>query len=134
MQTSQGYTRGAKHACLDATSHRSQDDCLAKHNGGPVHGKPPPKMASQSYSSRHISSDVSVGQCLAAAAAMVSSNPSCNEMPICRRRPEPHIYPLQIIAYCIGRAIYNVHFHPLAKYPGPNLAAITDAWWAYSRY
>ncbi|KAG6361097.1 hypothetical protein INS49_009321 [Diaporthe citri] len=37
-----------------------------------------------------------------------------------------------IIAYCIGRAIYNVHFHPLAKHPGTKLAAITDAWWAYS--
>ncbi|KAK7698287.1 hypothetical protein SLS64_012652 [Diaporthe eres] len=55
-------------------------------------------MASQSYSSRHISSDVSIGQCLAAIATM-------------------------IIAYSIGRTIYNVHFHPLAKYPGPKLAA-----------
>ncbi|KAI7784449.1 hypothetical protein LA080_009948 [Diaporthe eres] len=59
-------------------------------------------MASQSYSSRHISSDVSIGQCLAAMAAMV-------------------------IAYSIGRTIYSVHFHPLAKYPGPKLAAVTDA-------
>ncbi|KEY72631.1 hypothetical protein S7711_06265, partial [Stachybotrys chartarum IBT 7711] len=38
-----------------------------------------------------------------------------------------------IIAYCIGRIIYNLTFHPLAKYPGPKLAAVTDLWWAYMR-
>ena len=27
--------------------------------------------------------------------------------------------------YCIGITIYNVFFHPLAKYPGPLLAKIT---------
>lgn len=41
---------------------------------------------------------------------------------------------MQFVAYCIGKAIYNAHFHPLAKYPGPKLAAISDIWWAYSRY
>ncbi|CAH0021772.1 unnamed protein product, partial [Clonostachys rhizophaga] len=35
-------------------------------------------------------------------------------------------------AYFIGRAIYNLYFHPLSKYPGPKLAAVTDLWWAYA--
>ncbi|CAH0043516.1 unnamed protein product [Clonostachys solani] len=35
-------------------------------------------------------------------------------------------------AYCIGRTIYNLYFHPLSQYPGPKLAAITDLWWAYA--
>ncbi|KAJ5596154.1 hypothetical protein N7450_002612 [Penicillium hetheringtonii] len=30
--------------------------------------------------------------------------------------------------YCIGLIIYNRFFHPLAKYPGPFLASITDIW------
>ncbi|KAH8204264.1 hypothetical protein TruAng_001550 [Truncatella angustata] len=38
-----------------------------------------------------------------------------------------------IIVCCIGRVIYNIKFHPLSKYPGPKLAAITDIWWAYVR-
>lgn len=37
-----------------------------------------------------------------------------------------------IIAYYVGRTIYNLKFHPLSKYPGPKLAAITDLWWAYA--
>lgn len=40
---------------------------------------------------------------------------------------------LQVVAYYTARAIYNVYFHPLAKYPGPRLAAMTDLWWAYAR-
>uniref|UniRef100_A0A8H7KE28 Uncharacterized protein n=1 Tax=Bionectria ochroleuca TaxID=29856 RepID=A0A8H7KE28_BIOOC len=35
-------------------------------------------------------------------------------------------------AYFIGRAIYNLYFHPLSKYPGPKLGAVTDLWWAYA--
>ncbi|KAK6078291.1 cytochrome P450 [Seiridium cupressi] len=38
-----------------------------------------------------------------------------------------------IVAYCIGRVVYNLKFHPLSKYPGPKLAATTDIWWAYVR-
>ncbi|KAI1774114.1 cytochrome P450 [Hypoxylon cercidicola] len=37
-----------------------------------------------------------------------------------------------IIAYCVGRVVYNLKFHPLSKYPGPKIAAITDLWWAYA--
>ncbi|ETS83618.1 hypothetical protein PFICI_05494 [Pestalotiopsis fici W106-1] len=36
------------------------------------------------------------------------------------------------LTYGVSRCIYNVYFHPLAKYPGPKLAAITDLWWAFS--
>ncbi|KAI0543243.1 cytochrome P450 [Xylaria digitata] len=34
--------------------------------------------------------------------------------------------------YCISRVVYNLYFHPLSKYPGPRLAAMTDIWWAYA--
>ncbi|KAM7196181.1 Cytochrome P450 [Rhypophila sp. PSN 637] len=37
-----------------------------------------------------------------------------------------------IIAYFTCRTIYNLYFHPLSKYPGPKLAAITDLWWVYA--
>ncbi|KAH8781168.1 cytochrome P450 [Diaporthe sp. PMI_573] len=37
-----------------------------------------------------------------------------------------------IVAYWVGRGIYNIKFHRLSKYPGPKLAAISDLWWAYA--
>ncbi|KAK3318700.1 cytochrome P450 [Apodospora peruviana] len=35
-----------------------------------------------------------------------------------------------LVSYLALRAIYNVYYHPLSKYPGPKLAAMTDLWWA----
>ncbi|KAI5918478.1 cytochrome P450 [Camillea tinctor] len=35
------------------------------------------------------------------------------------------------IVYFIVRGIYLLRYHPLSKYPGPKIAAVTDAWYAY---
>ncbi|KAI0382376.1 cytochrome P450 [Hypomontagnella monticulosa] len=35
-----------------------------------------------------------------------------------------------VLWFCI-RSIWRLYLHPLAKYPGPRLAAISDAWYAY---
>lgn len=35
------------------------------------------------------------------------------------------------VLYIAGQIIYNYYFHPLAKFPGPPLAALTRAWIAY---
>jgi hypothetical protein len=35
------------------------------------------------------------------------------------------------IAYAVYTVIYNVYFHPLAKFPGPPLAATSTYWKAY---
>ncbi|KAH7406367.1 isotrichodermin C-15 hydroxylase [Phaeosphaeria sp. MPI-PUGE-AT-0046c] len=37
-----------------------------------------------------------------------------------------------VFLYTLARIVYNLHFHPLSKYPGPRLAAATDLWWAYA--
>jgi len=36
-----------------------------------------------------------------------------------------------LIAYAIYTIIYNVYFHPLAKFPGPPMAGVTFYWKAY---
>jgi hypothetical protein len=36
-----------------------------------------------------------------------------------------------IIAYAVYTVVYNVYFHPLAKFPGPPMARITIYWKAY---
>lgn len=36
-----------------------------------------------------------------------------------------------IIAYAVYTVIYNVYFHPLAKFPGPLIARTTIYWKAY---
>lgn len=33
-----------------------------------------------------------------------------------------------LVVYFIGRTIYNVFFHPLAKYPGRKLAGVSRFW------
>ncbi|KAH7316854.1 cytochrome P450 [Stachybotrys elegans] len=42
-----------------------------------------------------------------------------------------HIIVSSFSIYAAARAVYNLHFHPAAKYPGPRLAAISNIWWAY---
>ncbi|KAI1435644.1 cytochrome P450 monooxygenase-like protein [Xylaria sp. CBS 124048] len=38
---------------------------------------------------------------------------------------------LGVILYYTAQSIYRLFFHPLAKYPGPKLAAISDLWWVW---
>lgn len=38
---------------------------------------------------------------------------------------------LGIVVYLAGLAVYNLYFHPLAKYPGPRWAAVTRFWMIY---
>jgi hypothetical protein len=35
------------------------------------------------------------------------------------------------VAYAVYTIIYNVYFHPLAKFPGPPIAQMTIYWKAY---
>ncbi len=36
-----------------------------------------------------------------------------------------------LLLYTLARAIYNVYFHPLSRFPGPRGAACTKWWLAY---
>ncbi|RAH75491.1 cytochrome P450 [Aspergillus aculeatinus CBS 121060] len=36
-----------------------------------------------------------------------------------------------VTSYALCRTIYLLYFHPLAKYPGPRLAAVSNLWYAY---
>ncbi|KAI1266629.1 cytochrome P450 [Xylariaceae sp. FL1019] len=36
-----------------------------------------------------------------------------------------------LVCYVVGWCVYTFYFHPLSKYPGPKLAAITQVWLAY---
>lgn len=36
-----------------------------------------------------------------------------------------------LVVYSIGRVVYNVFFHPLAKFPGPKLAGVSRIWLWY---
>jgi hypothetical protein len=36
-----------------------------------------------------------------------------------------------LLLYGLLRVIYNVYFHPLARFPGPRSAACTSLWLAY---
>lgn len=42
-----------------------------------------------------------------------------------------HLFLVVILIWIIGHIIYRLYFHPLAKVPGPTLAAIT---WLYQTY
>lgn len=39
----------------------------------------------------------------------------------------------QILLHAVGQAIYNLYFHPLSKYPGPRLAAISNTTGTWSQ-
>ncbi|KAI1747079.1 cytochrome P450 monooxygenase-like protein [Xylaria castorea] len=39
---------------------------------------------------------------------------------------------LSIILYYTAQAVYLLFFHPLAKYPGPKLAAVSELWWVWA--
>lgn len=40
----------------------------------------------------------------------------------------------QIFAYAVARCIYLLWFHPLSRFPGPKLAAISNVWYGYAWY
>lgn len=41
---------------------------------------------------------------------------------------------VQLIAYAVARCIYLLRFHPLSRFPGPKLAAISNVWYGYAWY
>ncbi|ETS78591.1 hypothetical protein PFICI_10653 [Pestalotiopsis fici W106-1] len=51
-----------------------------------------------------------------------------------------NLTPIQVIGvglavgvlYIVGQSIYRLFFHPLSKFPGPKIAAVSEAWWAWA--
>ncbi|RWA06309.1 hypothetical protein EKO27_g8804 [Xylaria grammica] len=44
--------------------------------------------------------------------------------------PIRQVLTLAIIVY-ISQLVHNLKFHPLSKYPGPTIAAVSNIWWAF---
>ena len=36
-----------------------------------------------------------------------------------------------LVSWVLGRTVYRAKLHPLAKVPGPRIAAVTTLWYAY---
>ncbi|KAI8623598.1 cytochrome P450 [Xylariaceae sp. FL1651] len=45
--------------------------------------------------------------------------------------PARQLLAVAVIGF-ISQIIYNLKFHPLSKYPGPKLAAVSNTWWAFN--
>ncbi|KAK7914065.1 Cytochrome P450 monooxygenase BOA3 [Apiospora marii] len=41
-----------------------------------------------------------------------------------------YVWVALLLVYWTGTCIYNLYFHPLAKYPGPRFAAVSQLWYA----
>jgi hypothetical protein len=41
---------------------------------------------------------------------------------------------MKVVVYAAARSTYNLYFHPLARFPGPKLAALSNIWYAYHWY
>lgn len=46
--------------------------------------------------------------------------------------PARQLLVIAIVGF-IAQIVYNLKFHPLAKYPGPKIAAVSNIWWALNR-
>lgn len=68
----------------------------------------------------------SLGSVLTAVSISVGNNDR-----ICYAELLANIRWLQIISYVLGRIIYNLYVHPLSRYPGPRLAAISSLYYIY---